>query len=206
VVVHSDEAHVLEPVPARSQPRRIIVIGGSGAGKTTLAAQLSERLGVPHIELDALHWEPNWVEADTEVFRERVRQATAADAWVICGAYSKQRDISWPRADTIVWLDLPLHVQLSRVIGRSWRRYRSGELLWGSNREDFWTHFRLWETDRSLIAYLLKTHWRRRRDYQQLMADPRWSHLTFVRLRSPREVRAWLDAMTPATPPARRAG
>ncbi len=41
--------------------RRIVVIGTSGSGKTTLARELAGRLNVPHIELDALHWKPNWV-------------------------------------------------------------------------------------------------------------------------------------------------
>ena len=60
---------------------------------------------MPHIELDALHWGPNWKEAPTDVFRERVRLALQGDAWVIDGNYGKVRDIIWSRAEAIVWLD-----------------------------------------------------------------------------------------------------
>ncbi len=64
--------------------KRIIVIGSSNAGKSTLAHCLAERLGVPLIELDALHWEPGWVEAERAVFCERVRRAIAPASWVMC--------------------------------------------------------------------------------------------------------------------------
>ncbi|HET7036741.1 MAG TPA: shikimate kinase, partial [Thermomicrobiaceae bacterium] len=106
--------------------KRIIVVGSSNAGKSTLAERLAARLGVPFIELDALHWEPGWVAAEREVFRERVRRAIAPAAWVVAGNYlSQQQDVSWPAADTIVWIDLPLTTVLRRCVARSWRRWRS---------------------------------------------------------------------------------
>jgi adenylate kinase family enzyme len=177
--------------------RRIIVIGSSNAGKSTLAEQLAERLDVPFIELDALHWEPGWVEAEREVFRERVRRAIAPAAWVMAGNYTRhQLDVSWPVADTIVWLDLDLHVVLRRSIRRSWRRWRSQEPLWGGdNRENFWKHLMLWNTNESLIAYIARHHRSRRRMYEALLRDPRWSHITFIRLRSPQEIARWFDSV-----------
>src|SRR5205809_1832315 len=89
-------------------PRRVVVVGTTGSGKTTLAGRLAQRLGVPHVELDALHWEANWVEAGDEVFRERAARALTGSAWVVDGNYSKVRDIVWGRADMVVWLDYPL--------------------------------------------------------------------------------------------------
>ena len=86
---------------------RIVVVGVTGSGKTTLARQLAERFGVRHVELDGLNWEANWVQASTEVFRERVTEATAGDGWVVDGNYRKTHDITWPRATMIVWLDYP---------------------------------------------------------------------------------------------------
>lgn len=173
--------------------RRVIVIGSSGSGKSTLGERLAARLGAPFVELDALFWEPGWKMAEDEVFRERVRQATAGESWVLAGNYTnRQLDVSWPRADTIIWLDMPLAVVLPRVIRRCWQRHRSQENLWGTeNRENFWNHLKLWKTDESLISYTIKTHRSRRRLFERHTRDPRYAHLTVIRLRSPEEVGQW---------------
>ena len=197
-----------------SQPigKRIIVIGSSGSGKSTLAELLSERLGVPFIELDGLYWEPGWVEAERETFRERIRQAIEPPAWVMAGNYTRhQQDVSWPAADTIIWLDLPLTTVLRRVARRTWDRSRKQEALYGTeNREIFREHLMLWNPEKSLIAYTAKTHRARRRAFEVACADPRWSHVNFIRLRSVKASYRWLEAIpmltgggapTPVEPP-----
>src|SRR5437016_1896693 len=93
--------HVSRTGPTTHPGHRIVVIGTSGSGKTTQARHLSERLGIPHVELDALHWVPGWTEAPTDALRERVTEALAGDAWLVDGNYSVVRDIVWPRADTV---------------------------------------------------------------------------------------------------------
>lgn len=72
---------------------RIVVLGVTGSGKSTLARDLAQRLGAPTVELDALNWEPNWTVASSDVFRERVREATSGDRWVIDGNYRQARDL-----------------------------------------------------------------------------------------------------------------
>ncbi|MEX1157699.1 MAG: hypothetical protein WEC79_02075, partial [Thermomicrobiales bacterium] len=177
--------------------KRIIVVGSSNAGKSTLAAWLADALDAPFIELDALHWEPGWVEADDDVFRDRVRRAIQTDSWVMDGNYiPQQQDISWPDADTIVWLDLSLATVLRRCVRRTWRRWRTRELLYGgTNRENFREHLMIWSLDKSLISHILRTHRARRRTYTAAPIDPRWSHITFIRLRSVEEVERWLDSI-----------
>ena len=176
--------------------KRVIVIGSSGSGKSTLAERLARQRGVPFIELDALHWEPGWKEADHDVFRERVRHAVAADAWVLAGNYTKQRDLSWQRAETVVWLDLPLRTSLRRCITRCWRRYRTREMLWGTNYENFWEHLMLWDAKKSLVTYSITRHRRRQREFHASIEDPAWSHIEFVRLRSDEDVERWFSAVT----------
>lgn len=193
----------MDPAAREGLGQRVIVVGSSSSGKSTLAARLAAHLGVPLIELDALYWEPGWVPAEREVFRERVRQAIAAPAWVMAGNYTRQQqDVSWPAADTIVWLDLELPTLLLRCLRRSWRRWRRQELLWGTNRERFWVHLKLWDPDASLLAYTLRTYRRRRRELEAAGRDPRWAHLTIVRLRSAREVDRWLAEVLAAPAPA----
>ena len=100
--------------------QRIVILGNSGSGKSTLARALGQRLGLPVVHLDRLFWEPDWVEADTTLFRQRVREAVAGDAWVCEGNYSRKTfDLRLPTADLIIWLDTPRHTCIRRVILRS---------------------------------------------------------------------------------------
>ena len=169
--------------------RRIAVVGTTGSGKTTLARQLSQRLAIPHVELDALHWGPNWTPFPIEVFRERTARALSGENWVVDGNYSKVRDIVWGRADTVVWLDYALPVILGRLAWRTLRRIFAREELWSGNRERFWTQFLSRD---SLFLWALHTYQRRRREFPALFNQPEYAHLAVVRLRSPRAVRDWL--------------
>ncbi len=175
--------------------QRIIVIGTTGSGKTEMARAISARLAIPHAELDALNWGPNWTEAPREVFRQRVSEAVEGDTWVVDGNYSKTRDIVWPRADTAVWLDFPLWVILWRLLRRTIVRTLTQQELWSGNRERFRTEF--FSRD-SLFIWALQTYQRRRRSYPVLLGQPEHLHLTMVRLRSPRAAADWLAGLDQA--------
>ena len=117
--------------------RRVSVVGTTGCGKTTLARALANMLRCTHVELDALFWGPGWSMAELPVFRSRVASVVAGDGWVVDGGYSDVRDLIWARADTVVWLDYPLAVTLSRLLRRIAARIRDGTELWPGtgNRE-----------------------------------------------------------------------
>ena len=174
--------------------RRVQVVGGTNAGKSTLGARLADCLGVPAVDLDALNWLPGWValtDTDPARFEARVRAATAGDGWVVCGNYSRfTRPILWPRVETMVWLDMPLRLRVGRVLARSWSRWRSKELLWGTNRERFWGQLKVWSED-SLLWWAVTQHARHRRQMLQVAWDPQWRHIRFVRLVSAAEVDAF---------------
>ncbi|MBN1979154.1 MAG: adenylate kinase [Anaerolineae bacterium] len=172
--------------------QRISVVGTSGSGKTTTAGQIAGRLGIPHVELDALHWEPNWTESPLEVFRERVTQALSGKTWAVDGNYGKVRDIVWSRADTVVWLDYALPVILWQLVRRTVHRCVTQEELWGGNRE---TLGKALFSRESILLWALKTYRRRKKEYPALLGRPEHAHLALVRLRSPRETHKWLSIL-----------
>jgi adenylate kinase family enzyme len=174
--------------------RRVSVISSSsGAGKTTFARALAARLGVPCIELDALHWrEPGWTAPPREVFRDRVSGATSGDAWVVDGNYSVTRDIVWSRADSVVWLDIPLPTALARIVRRTLARIRTREVLWGSNRETLRNAF--FDRD-SLIRFTLRTYRGRRARYERELARPEHRHLAVHRFRANADAERWLASL-----------
>lgn len=169
--------------------RRIAIIGVTGSGKTTLARQISAILGIPHVELDSLHWGPNWVMAETDAFRAQVGQALACDEWVTDGNYSKARDIIWGRANTIVWLDYALPVILWQLVTRTLRRIITREELWNTNRETW--RGALFGKD-SLFLFAIQTHPRHRKSYPELFQKPENAHLQVIRLKNRRETQGWL--------------
>ncbi|WP_420439561.1 adenylate kinase [Candidatus Palauibacter sp.] len=191
-MIHRPHAGRTEPDPEIG--RRIQVMGNSGSGKSTLAARLAEALDAPFVELDALNWLPGWVglnQTDPDRFEGRIREATRGERWVVAGSYEKfSRRTLWPRLDSVVWLDLPLPLLVRRFLRRSWRRSRSGELVWGTNRESFRRHLPIWRDD-SLLGWIITQHARKRRNMLARVSDPRWAHIRFVRLGSPREVEAF---------------
>ena len=169
--------------------RRIVITGQSCSGKTTLGERLAGLAGVPWVELDALYWKPGWQEPADEEFQAKLAAAVAGDGWVVAGNYYRHTSPSlWARAETIVWLDFPLHILAPRIVQRSWQRWRRNELLWGTNKERFWPQLKLWAPRDSLIAFA----WQHRKSFRErqlaAMADPRWAHVRFVRLRSRAEV------------------
>lgn len=171
------------------KPIRIAVIGTTGSGKTTLARQLSKRLGVPHIELDALHWGPNWTPAPTTAMRERVAEALSAPSWVVDGNYSIVRDIVWHTATIVVWLDYPLGLTAWRLLKRTLRRAITREAFYSGNRESLRTAF--FSRD-SILLWMVQTHGKHRREYPLVLAQPEHAHLQIVRLQSPRQAKEWL--------------
>jgi len=164
---------------------RIAVVGGSGSGKSTVARRLAELHDLRYVELDALHWGPNWTPCPADEFRARVAEAIDCEAWVVDGNYTSWLgDLVLDRAELIVWLDLPLRVTFPRLWSRTRGRMREQTELWGGNREN-WRNV-LFSRD-SLFLYTLRKHPGSRRRYEQRLA-----RYEIVRLRSSGDVEAWL--------------
>lgn len=178
---------------------RIQIVGPTNAGKSTLATHLGTLLDLPATDLDAIYWKPDWTGSADEEWHPQLRAIAAADRWIVAGDYFRHTTANlWPRLETMVWLDLPLRVVLPRIVTRSWRRWRSRELLWGTNRENFWQQFKVWNPDSSLIGYAVRTRSRRPERILTALADPRYTHIRLIRLRSTDEVEAFTRSIEEA--------
>ncbi len=166
--------------------KRVSVIGPSCSGKSTTAKRLAAILGVPYVELDALHHDPGWTEASAEVLKERIRAALAAapDGWVTDGNYfGKIGHFVIDQADTIVWLDIPYRTAIRRVLWRTFNRALTRVELWNGNRESF----RLAFSRESIILWVLRTH----RGFEAKWI-PRLEGRNVVRVR---DADAWLQSI-----------
>lgn len=169
-------------------PQRVRIVGTSGSGKTTVGRQLAEVFGVPFYEMDALYWRPGWREAPREEFRTQLESIVGGDGWVIDGNYDAHRDITWGRAEMVVWMDLPLRTTLWNVARRTWARARAGGEIWpGSGCRE--TLGKALLTRDSILLWVLTSYASNRRRYTELENCEAYRGIDFVRLRSARQTR-----------------
>jgi adenylate kinase family enzyme len=173
--------------------RRIAIVGSSGSGKTRLARQLSAALGIPHIELDAVHHRPGWTAMPAEAMRRELDARCPADgAWVADGNYdAKGGDVIRRRADAVVWLDFDRRVVMRQLLLRTARRLVLRTELWNGNRELLRDGLSL-HPERSVILWSWTNHAPMRARYAA-QADERW-----VRLQSRAQVRRFLRTVSMA--------
>lgn len=173
-------------------PGRINVVGSSGSGKSTFAKALAEKLGVPYVELDEVHWKPNWTESTEEELSRNLEAALSGDQWVLDGNYHRTVPIKWRRVQMVIWLDLPYWLILCQVITRTIGRSIRREVLWAGNQESLYKAF--FQRD-SIILWSLTNLRKVRRQYTREMQNPDFSHIWFVRLRSRKEVSEFLKGV-----------
>jgi adenylate kinase family enzyme len=174
-------------------PRRVLVAGTAGVGKTTTARRLARAIGAPHTELDGLYHGPGWTVLSD--FEERVDEVTSAPTWVSEWQYRGVRRLLVERADTLVWLDLPKPVAFVRLLRRTIRRRLRREVLWNGNVEPpLWTFFTRRE---HILRWGIAARNEMRERVPSLAPDA--PHLRIVRLRSQREVERFVGRLRPRT-------
>ncbi|MCR2799979.1 AAA family ATPase [Microbacterium sp. zg-Y818] len=169
-------------------PRRILIAGVAGVGKTTLARRIADIAEVTHTEIDSLFHGPNWM--PRAEFLDDVRDLVAQDSWVTEWQYRTVRPLLAARADLLVWLDLPFWTTaFPRVVRRTARRRLSREELWNGNIEP---PFRQILADpQHIVRWSISTRHKYRDNVPQVAAD--FPGLTVVRLGSQREVERWMQ-------------
>ena len=171
------------------------MVGTSGSGKTTLARDLASRLGVTHVEIDALYHRPNWTHVDDAELARQVAEVVDTDGWVIDGNYSQVRLIVWNAADTIVWLDYPKWLVMSRMVRRTLGRVVSRRELWHGNRER-WPNLVELDREQNIVLWAWTTHALNRRRYEEAFASTEWTRKSLVRLHSPADTRRFLRTLS----------
>ncbi|GLW30638.1 hypothetical protein [Actinoplanes regularis] len=171
------------------RPRRVLVAGTSGAGKTTLATLVAESWQLPRVELDALHHGPDWQPRPT--FVAEVEAFVEQPGWVTEWQYtSKLGDILQSRTDCVLWLDHPRSLVMRQVLGRTLGRRLRRERLWNGNVEPpLWTVF----TDRD---HVLRWAWRTQGGPGERVAallERRGHDVVVVRLRGRRQLSRWVS-------------
>ena len=148
---------------------------------------------MPHVELDAIYWGPNWTPRPASEARVLLDPALAQESWVVDGNPGRPlAEPIWDRADTVVWLDYSFARVMGQLLIRTLTRSVTREALWEGNRESL--RMALFSRD-SILLWCLRTYWKRRREYPQRFADPRWSQLKVERFSSPGEAEAWMRGL-----------
>lgn len=168
-----------------------MVVGTSGSGKTRFARALSEKLAVPHIELDALHWLADWRERPLDEFRTLVARAAQGDRWVIDGNYGVVRDLTWPRATAVIWLNYSFPRTFWRVFSRTVKRCATREELFAGNRESLAMTFCSRD---SILLWTIQTYHRRQRKYRKLFDGDDHAHLGKIEFGHPAKATRALHA------------
>ena len=132
--------------------QRVMIVGQPGAGKSTIARQIGKITGLPVVHIDQIHWQPGWVERDRAEKTRLCQEVHAREQWIFEGGHSATWAERLERADTFIWIDLPLGLRYRRVF---WRMLRH----WGQSRPDLpedcpeqfsWEFYRwIWDTRHS---------------------------------------------------------
>lgn len=173
----------------------INIIGTTGSGKSTLALELAEKTKLQNIELDNLLWLDDWQESSNDALflKLKIAMENAETGWVIDGLYTRTIPMIMEKVDTVIWLDYPFHINLYRLTKRTLGRVISRKKLWenSNNRESL----KLMLSKESIFIWLIKSYPKNRKKYSDLMQNPAYQHIQFIRLTSPKQTEAFLKQM-----------
>lgn len=171
------------------QPRRIMVYGVTGSGKTILAQRIGERLALPAIRIDELTWQPNWLAVPGDQQRSIIESVCSQGRWVIDHAYSSWPDVPLARVDLIVGLDYPRLLSLRRLIQRSVINLVTRRRICNGNIE---TVRHLFQRE-SIVIWHFRSFGRKRASMRSWTTDPAMPPVLLFR--RPRQANSWLNSL-----------
>ncbi len=165
--------------------QRVVIIGSGGAGKSTLARQLGERLDLPVYHLDQIYWRPHWQPITHTEFTNRQKTILKKSQWIVDGNYGGTVDLRFKKADTIIVLDLPTLTCLWGAFTRYWKyKNRTRPDMTPGNKEQL-----TWEYIRFILNY---RRTRRPRIFGKIAALPEDKQVFILKSRA--DVRALLKS------------
>jgi adenylate kinase family enzyme len=124
--------------------KRILVIGSSGAGKSTFSRRLGEITKLPVVHLDVLHWKPGWTEPDKKEWQNTVKEALKAERWIMDGNFGGTMEMRLAACDTAILLDLPRSLCVYRILKRvvTYRKETRPDMAPGCDEKFDWKFLR----------------------------------------------------------------
>ena len=139
--------------------KRILIVGNGGAGKSTLARKLGEKFNLPVIHMDVHFWNPGWKETPEDEWREKVRALSEKEEWIMDGNFGRSADLRFPRADAIIFLDMPRWLSIFRIMKR-WYQYSNEsrpDMAEGSHEKVDWEFYKwVWNFKKRSIPQFYK--------------------------------------------------
>ena len=176
-------------MPESHLMRRVLILGCSGAEKSTFARQLGAITGLPVVHLDQLYWQPGWVEPDREQWLRALRCVLECDAWILDGHFGSSISMRLEAADTVILFDFPSMICIRRVLTRVLKGL-------GKTRPDMASG-----CPERFDATFLRFIWTfRRQRLPQVMKKLEGFPGELIILRKPRQVRDLLERMQPGSP------
>jgi len=175
----------------KNKYKYISIVGSTCSGKTTLAKHLSKILKIPHIELDAIYWGPNWKPKPFPEFREIVEKKSETESWIIEGNYMSVQDIVFSKAELVIWLNFSFPIVFYRALSRTVKRMITQEELFSGNKERFFEQF---FTKDSLLYWVIKTYKKKKDNMRFIFDYDIYSNMKKTELTKTREIRDFIDS------------
>lgn len=167
---------------------KIIIVGISGSGKTSLAKSLMHKHNIMCYDRDDYYWQPLWQRNSVQIFNEAISDITKTRSWIISGNFSHLQDNAWIECDTIIWLDYNIFLCIYRALCRSLKRIILKESCCNGNYE---TLRQLLFSRNSIILWIFKSFKKRRPFYNAIFNDG-IDNKTYLRFINPQQTKNFL--------------
>lgn len=139
--------------------RRILVVGCSGGGKSTLSMEIAKRFGLSYVSLDRdVRWLPGWMQRDRVKQINIIASRILEDRWIMDGTSTSTFDIRLPRTDFVIWVRMPRLLCIWGAISRwaKWIGRTRPEMAPGCTEKIDWEFLRfIWTFEEKFVPRIV---------------------------------------------------